>query len=59
MGYKFSKYPLMLSKFFASGRPVSAAFCLVLRCGSVDSAFIAEQRPDRENFEPNRQSGFW
>ena len=26
MGYKFSKRPLMLSKFFASGRPLSAAF---------------------------------
>ena len=50
MGYKFSKRPLMLSKFFASGRPLSAAFCLILRCSSVDSAFIAEQRPRSREF---------
>ena len=50
MGYKFSKHPLMLSKFFASGRPLSAAFCLILRCCSVDDAFIAEQRPRSREF---------
>ena len=39
-GYKVSKRPLMLSKFFASSRPLLAAFCLTLRCSSVDGAFI-------------------
>ena len=48
MGYKFSKRHLMLSKFFAPGRPLSAAFCPILRCSSVDDAFIAEQRPQIE-----------
>jgi hypothetical protein len=50
MGYKFSKRPLMLSKFFASDRPLSAAFCLILRCSPVDGAFIAEQRPRSREF---------
>ena len=36
MGYKDSKRPLMPSKFFASGRPLSAAFCLIVRYSSVD-----------------------
>ena len=49
-GYKVSKRPLMLSKFFACSRPFLAAFCLILRCGSVDGAFIAEQRPRPREF---------
>src|ERR1700734_1732752 len=49
-GYKVSKRPLMLSKFFACSRPLLAAFCLILRCGSVDGAFIAEQRPRSREF---------
>jgi hypothetical protein len=77
-GYKASKRPLMLSKFFASGRPVRPHFgrrgtafhasrrmassasgsSLVLRCSSVE-AFIEGSDPDRQNFEPYRQSDFW
>ena len=30
--------------------PLLAAFCLILRCSSVDGAFIAEQRPRSREF---------
>src|SRR6202167_3210768 len=49
-GLQVFQTPLMLSKLFASGRPLSAAFCRFLRCSSVDSAFIAEQRPRSREF---------
>ena len=55
-GYKVSKRPLMLSKFFASGRPLFAALPDLTHRWRVSSR---SSYPDRENFEPNRQSGFW
>src|SRR5277367_4199821 len=42
--------PLILSKFFASSRPLLAAFCPSIRYCSVECAFIAEQRPRSREF---------
>src|SRR5277367_7155032 len=46
--------------FHASRRMASSASgsSLILRCSSVE-AFIEGSDPDRQNFEPNRQSDFW
>ena len=59
MGYKFSKRPLMLSKFFASGRPLFAALPDLTIYFSRWLVSSRSSDPDRENFEPNKQSGFW
>src|SRR5271168_1240734 len=37
-------------QIFRLGPSLSAAFCLSLRCNSVDGAFIAEQRPRSREF---------